>query len=188
MVVQELEEADTDAESNRDGSNGHKCDNKVQNPGESTSSQNATAPSSSATMQIHPDCKVHANEADAISLMYQHRELPKRFDLVDLDPYGTAAPFLDAAVQAVTDGGLLCVTCTDLAVLAGHNYPEKCFSLYGGVSIKAEYSHEVALRLVLHAISMAAGRYGRFVEPMLSLSIDFYLRLFVRVWSRPDTE
>lgn len=187
MDVQQLEEADTDAESNRDGSNGHKCDNQVQNPGESTSSQNATAPSSSATMQIHPDCKVHANEADAISLMYQHRELPKRFDLVDLDPYGTAAPFLDAAVQAVTDGGLLCVTCTDLAVLAGHNYPEKCFSLYGGVSIKAEYSHEVALRLVLHAISMAAGRYGRFVEPMLSLSIDFYLRVFVRVWSRPET-
>ena len=30
----------------------------------------------------------------------QHREEAKRFDVVDLDPYGTAAPFLDAAVQA----------------------------------------------------------------------------------------
>lgn len=136
---------------------------------------------------IHPDCKVHVNQGDAISLMYEHRDLPKRYDLIDLDPYGTASPFLDAAVQSVTDGGLLCVTCTDLAVLAGHNYPEKCFSLYGGVSIKAEYSHEAALRLVLHSISMAAGRYGRYVQPMLSLSIDFYLRVFVRVWSRPET-
>lgn len=56
--------------------------------------------------------------------MYQHRE-KFRFDMIDLDPYGTAAPFLDAAVQSVNDGGLLCVTCTDLAVLAGTNYPEK---------------------------------------------------------------
>lgn len=56
--------------------------------------------------------------------MYQHRE-NKSFDVIDLDPYGTAAPFIDAAVQSVSDGGLLCVTCTDLAVLAGTNYPEK---------------------------------------------------------------
>lgn len=26
-------------------------------------------------------------------------------DVVDLDPYGTAAPFIDAAVQCVNDGG-----------------------------------------------------------------------------------
>lgn len=139
------------------------------------------------SMKIHPECKVHVNQGDAITLMYNHRDLPLRFDMVDLDPYGTASPFLDAAVQSVTDGGLLCVTCTDLAVLAGHNYPEKCWSLYGGVSIKAEYSHEAALRLVLHAIASAAGKYGRYIQPMLSLSIDFYLRVFVRVWSRPET-
>ena len=136
---------------------------------------------------IHPECKVRANRGNAIALMYQHTELTDRFDLVDLDPYGSASPFLDAAVQSVADGGLLCVTCTDLAVLAGHNYPEKCWSLYGGVSVKAEYSHEVALRLVLHAIAFAAGRYGRYIQPMLSLSIDFYLRVFVRVWTRPET-
>ncbi|CDW99515.1 hypothetical protein [Sporisorium scitamineum] len=117
--------------------------------------------------------------------MYTHREPHKRFDVVDLDPYGSAAPFLDGGVQSVADGGLLCVTCTDLAVLAGHNYPEKCFSQYGGVSVKAEFSHEVALRLVLHTIATSAARYGRYIQPMLSLSIDFYLRTFVRVWTGP---
>lgn len=45
-------------------------------------------------------------------LMYGHREAHNRFDVIDLDPYGTACPFLDSAVQAVADGGLLCVTCT----------------------------------------------------------------------------
>ena len=39
-------------------------------------------------------------------LMYEHRHSPeKRFDVIDLDPYGTPSQFLDATVQAVTDGG-----------------------------------------------------------------------------------
>jgi tRNA (guanine26-N2/guanine27-N2)-dimethyltransferase len=38
--------------------------------------------------------------------MYSHRALKNRVDVVDLDPYGTAAPFLDAAVQAVRDDGM----------------------------------------------------------------------------------
>lgn len=31
------------------------------------------------------------------------------YDVVDLDPYGTPAMFLDSAVQSVADGGLLMV-------------------------------------------------------------------------------
>ncbi|KAF5358340.1 hypothetical protein D9756_001542 [Leucocoprinus leucothites] len=162
---------------------------------EETSTDPATPP------KLNPG-KVRVNEGDACTLMYNHREDKKRVDVVDLDPYGTAAPFVDAAVQCVSDGGdhysfathaaanltlshkgLLCVTCTDLAVLATTNYPEKCFSNYGGVSVKAEYAHEAALRLVLHSLSTAAARYGRYIEPVLSLSIDFYVRVFVRVWT-----
>ncbi|KDQ60790.1 hypothetical protein JAAARDRAFT_67223 [Jaapia argillacea MUCL 33604] len=128
---------------------------------------------------------VRANEGDACALMYNHRTERNRVDVVDLDPYGTAAPFIDAAVQCVNDGGLLCVTCTDLTVLATNNYPEKCYSNYGGIPVKAEYCHESALRLVLHTIATSAARYGRFVEPLLSLSIDFYVRLFVKIRSAP---
>ncbi|KZT09453.1 N2,N2-dimethylguanosine tRNA methyltransferase [Laetiporus sulphureus 93-53] len=127
--------------------------------------------------------KVRVNEGDACALMYNHRTERARVDVVDLDPYGTAAPFIDAAVQCVNDGGLLCVTCTDLSVLATLNYPEKCFSNYGGVPVKAEYCHEAALRLVLHTISTSAARYGRYIQPLLSLSIDFYVRLFVRIYT-----
>ncbi|KAJ7097891.1 tRNA methyltransferase [Mycena belliarum] len=129
--------------------------------------------------------EIKVNEGDACTLMYNHRESSQRVDVVDLDPYGTAAPFIDAAVQCIRDDGLLCVTCTDLTVLATTNYPEKCFSNYGGVPIKAEYCHEAALRLVLHSISTSAARYGRYIQPLLSLSIDFYVRLFIRIKTSP---
>jgi len=39
------------------------------------------------------------------ALMYSHREPQSRVDVMDLDPYGTAAPFIDGAVQSVRDGG-----------------------------------------------------------------------------------
>ena len=60
---------------------------------------------------------VTPSHSDATMVMYKNRKKEDRFDVVDLDPYGSPTPFLDGAVQAVTEGGLLCVTCTDLAVL-----------------------------------------------------------------------
>ena len=41
------------------------------------------------------------------------RDGAARFDVVDLDPCGTPAPFLAAAVRVVAPGGLLCVASTE---------------------------------------------------------------------------
>ena len=57
--------------------------------------------------------------SDASKVMYENRRYEDRFDVVDLDPYGAPVTFLDGAVQSVADGGLLLVTCTDMAVLCG---------------------------------------------------------------------
>jgi tRNA (guanine26-N2/guanine27-N2)-dimethyltransferase len=38
-------------------------------------------------------------------VMYEHKSKDKQFDVIDLDPYGSASPFLDAAVQSVAEGG-----------------------------------------------------------------------------------
>lgn len=69
------------------------------------------------------------SHSDAITLMQKYRPpvvgpiVMQRPDVIDLDPYGTAAPFLDSAVQAIDEGGLLCITCTDKSILCG-NYSE----------------------------------------------------------------
>ena len=165
------------------------------------SSVTANDLSSSATASIELNVshnelagKIHTITGDALAHMYniasnRHSILPKgepgKYDVIDLDPYGTAAPFLDAAVQAVAEGGLLCVTCTDSGVFASTGYLEKTFSQYGGLPFKGPQSHEAGLRLILHAIATSAARYGLAIEPLLSLSIDFYARLFVRVRRSP---
>jgi tRNA (guanine26-N2/guanine27-N2)-dimethyltransferase len=114
--------------------------------------------------------------------MHQARANSSFFDIIDLDPYGSAAPFLDAAVQSISNGGLLCVTCTDMAVLSG-NHSEACYAKYGSMPIKTRACHEMALRIILSSIEEHANRYKKYIVPLLSCSIDFYVRLFVRIYS-----
>uniref|UniRef100_A0A671T552 tRNA (guanine(26)-N(2))-dimethyltransferase n=1 Tax=Sinocyclocheilus anshuiensis TaxID=1608454 RepID=A0A671T552_9TELE len=123
---------------------------------------------------------LQASQRDASMVMYEARGRKERYDVIDLDPYGSPSPFLDAAVQAVSEGGLLCITCTDMAVMAG-NSGETCYSKYGSVSIKSKYCHEMALRIILHSLDQRAAVYQRYIEPLLSVSVDFYIRVFVRV-------
>lgn len=130
------------------------------------------------------ESQIQPNLGDARAYMYS-RGPSQKFDVIDLDPYGTAAPFIDGAVQAVKDGGLLCVTCTDAGVWASTGYAEKAYALYGGVPLKGPQSHEGGLRLILNSIAVAAAKYGMSIEPLLSLSIDFYARVFVRVYHSP---
>ncbi|KFH42936.1 hypothetical protein ACRE_063180 [Hapsidospora chrysogenum ATCC 11550] len=145
--------------------------------------------------------KIRVTNDDALALMYRaiaeglsKSEYPgkpaksHKWDVIDLDPYGTAAPFFDAAVQAVRDdGGLLCITCTDSAIWAGHSWCEKTFSLYGGTPVKGTHSHEVGLRLIIQSVASSAARYGLDIEPLLSLSIDYYVKIFIRVTRSPQT-
>mmetsp|Transcript_20755 Transcript_20755/g.67946 ORF Transcript_20755/g.67946 Transcript_20755/m.67946 type:complete len:616 (+) Transcript_20755:82-1929(+) len=128
-------------------------------------------------------CRVTSTVGDAAALLYASRPpAGERFDVVDLDPYGTASPFLDGAVQAVSEGGLLMVTCTDMAVLAGA-YPEACFAKYGAWPLKGKHCHEQGLRILLACIDSHAARHGRYITPLLSVHINFYVRVFVRLRS-----
>ncbi|KAL4184668.1 hypothetical protein AMTRI_Chr10g2270 [Amborella trichopoda] len=123
--------------------------------------------------------KVEAQLADARVYMLTHE---KEFDVVDLDPYGSPSIFLDSAVQSVVDGGMLMCTATDMAVLCGNN-GEVCYSKYGSYPSRAKYCHEMALRILIACIESHANRYKRYVVPVLSVSVDFYIRVFVRIYT-----
>lgn len=123
--------------------------------------------------------KVESHIDDARVYMLTH---PKDFDAVDLDPYGSPSVFLDAAVQSVVDGGILMCTATDMAVLCGGN-GEVCYSKYGSYPLRGKYCHEMALRILLASIESHANRHKRYIVPILSVQMDFYVRVFVRIYT-----
>lgn len=70
-----------------------------------------------------------------------------------MDPYGSVVPFLEAAMEATKEGGMLCITCTDTIirevtrVLCGPDLA-KCFYFYGSVRAKVHDFNEVLLSLL----------------------------------------
>lgn len=130
------------------------------------------------------DNLITASEANATTLMYNSTSLQNRFDVIDLDPYGSPAIFLDGAVQSISEGGLLLVTATDMAILCGNN-AESAYAKYGSIPLKTKACHEQALRILLRCIESHATRYGRYIKPLLSISADFYVRVFLRVFTSP---
>jgi len=76
------------------------------------------------------------------------------------------------------------VTFTDMAVLAGAQY-DICHYKYGAVNTHKPHTHEKALRIILHTIATSANKYQKQIQPLLSLTVDFYVRLFIRIWESP---
>lgn len=102
------------------------------------------------------------------------------FDFIDIDPFGSPAPFLDAAFQSIKNNGILAITSTDVAALCGA-YPTKTFRRYGAMSYRAPLGHELGLRtLIAHCIRTAA-KYELAAVPVLSYYTDHYYRLYLRI-------
>ena len=100
-------------------------------------------------------------------------------EYVDIDPFGTPNPFLDAAVQAVTRGGVLAVTATDTSALAG-TYPRATARKYWSVPSRTWAMHEIGLRILIRKVQLVAAQHDRALTPILSIATDHYYRVFFR--------
>nr|CCC94986.1 putative N(2), N(2)-dimethylguanosine tRNA methyltransferase [Trypanosoma congolense IL3000] len=121
----------------------------------------------------------HVAEKRSVSPLLQQEMM----DVVDLDPYGSASPFLEGAMRCIKEGGILLVTSTDSAILCG-NYPDTCHAKYNTVPMKSSACHEMAVRILLAALERVANKHRKYIVPLLSLHIDFYVRCFVRVYTQ----
>ncbi|CAN1780851.1 Probable tRNA (guanine(26)-N(2))-dimethyltransferase 1 [Linum perenne] len=54
---------------------------------------------------------------------------------------------------------------------------------YGSYPLRGKYCHEMALRILLSSIESHANRYKRYIVPVLSVQMDFYVRVFVRIYT-----
>jgi tRNA G26 N,N-dimethylase Trm1 len=58
--------------------------------------------------------RVLVKHKDANRLLSEYGAPKKRFDIIDIDPFGTPVPHLDASIQALRNSGLLATTATDM--------------------------------------------------------------------------
>lgn len=120
---------------------------------------------------------ISVKNSDANLFLSQHAAPRERFDYVDIDPFGSPAPYLDSAVRAVRRGGMIALTATDMAPLCGV-HPRACVRKYGGKPLRTEYCHELALRLLAGSLASTAARHEVGVRVVFGHSTDHYIRVY----------
>lgn len=123
------------------------------------------------------DHKSHVGCVDANIFLYNH---PYEFDFIDIDPFGTPAPFIDSAVSVIKDGGVVAITSTDLAPLCGI-YIKSALRKYGSLPIHTEYCHEIAIRILIKELLRAAGRHIKYGNLLSSHIFNQYGRVYMRI-------
>ncbi|MCL2288173.1 MAG: tRNA (guanine(10)-N(2))-dimethyltransferase [Candidatus Bathyarchaeota archaeon] len=124
--------------------------------------------------------KIVLKHRDANCVLNCNAAPKKRFDVVDIDPFGTPVPFLDSAFRALKNRGLIAVTATDLAPLCGV-HAKACVRKYGGKPMRTEYCHELAIRLLAGCMVQVAAMQDMGVRFLFSHSSDHYIRVYAQV-------
>jgi tRNA (guanine26-N2/guanine27-N2)-dimethyltransferase len=128
--------------------------------------------------QVHR--KVVVKLSNANSLLSRYDVKGKRFDFVDIDPFGSPVPYVDSAIRSTVIGGMIALTATDMPPLCGV-YPHVALRRYGGLSLRTEYCHELAVRLVLGLLCRESGKYELSIKPLIAHSTRHYIRVFAQL-------
>ncbi|MGD8566263.1 MAG: tRNA (guanine(10)-N(2))-dimethyltransferase [Candidatus Bathyarchaeota archaeon] len=117
------------------------------------------------------------NREDANLLLAGYGRPGKRFDAIDIDPFGSPVPYLDSALRSLHSGGFLAVTATDMAPLCGV-HTNACLRRYGSRPLHTEYCHELAVRILAGSLSMTAARFDMGIKVIFSHSSAHYIRVY----------
>ena len=102
----------------------------------------------------------------------------RSFDAVDLDPFGTPAMVVDAAIRGTRR--FLFVTATDTAPLCGAHL-KAGIRRYFARPQNTEYHSEVGLRILLGFVVRETVKYDRGVEPTFCYAREHFVRLHLRL-------
>ena len=124
---------------------------------------------------------ISVTNQEACRFLAHHTTRETRGAIVDIDPFGSPAPFFDCATRSVFHGGMIACTATDLQVLNGL-FDDACQNRYGSMPIRGTtYGGETAIRIVLGCLRSVAARLDASIHPLLVSSHMHYYRMYVRV-------
>ena len=127
-----------------------------------------------------PPERFRITHQDANQIFFDCHQRQDYYDLVDVDSFGSAAPYLSTSLWATKLGGLLYLTDTDSRTSSGHN-PTKSLAAYGAYARVHPAGQEQGLRLLLGAVWQQAAARGFGIAPVFSLFAGNLHRVMVRL-------
>lgn len=129
---------------------------------------------------IKKNMKLNSLDLEVTNLEGNFLLAKKRFDFIDIDPFGCPVRFIDSALRSVNNRGILAVTATDTSALCG-TYPRACLRKYDALSLRTDYYNELGLRILIGYIARSATRYGKGIKPLFSHCTRHYFRTYLQV-------
>ena len=114
---------------------------------------------------------VNVEHRDANALMSE-----ARFNVIDIDPFGSPAPFVDAACRSASK--MLCVTATDTGPLSGAHFSAGV-RRYSALPMNTEYHAETGIRILIGAIIRELVKYDKSATPVLAHATEHYYRAYL---------
>ncbi len=128
---------------------------------------------------LPPDC-YRITHQDANVAFFDCHQRQDFYDLIDIDSFGSPAPYLSTSLWAVKLGGLIYLTSTDGRATSGHA-PDKSLQTYGAYARAHPAVHEQGLRLLIGAVAQQAAARGLTASPVFSYYQGEVSRVMVRI-------
>ena len=128
---------------------------------------------------ISNKCSVSGEEARV--LLYGSPRSGLRYDVVDVDPFGSPVPFIDAALFALRNGGVIALTATDTSALTGRSPASGRRKYFCNLHF-TDFPNEVAIRALFSVLVRRAAAQGRSVEPLFAHTSSQYVRVYARTF------
>lgn len=109
---------------------------------------------------------------DCRSLMYE-----RKFDYIDIDPFGTPVSFIQPALISLRHKGILGVTATDISALSGSKR-EACYRKYNTIGDKTSFYLEFGLRNLIKFVILEAYKLDIYVRPIFGYYYLHHYRVF----------
>ncbi|KFP26268.1 TRMT1-like, partial [Colius striatus] len=109
----------------------------------------------------------------------------RSFDFIHLDPFGTSVNYLDSAFRNVRNLGIVSLTSTDISSLYA-KAQHVALRHYGCNIVRTEYYKELAARIVIAAVARAAARCNKGIEVLLTVALEHFVLVVVRVLRGPS--
>jgi len=100
------------------------------------------------------------------------------FDVIDIDPFGSPAPFTDSAASSIKNKGLCFFTATDLSALTGTNRKAGKRKYFVDIH-RCDAMHDIAIRGLLSFLSREFAKHGKGIKVMLAYYKMHHIRVFV---------
>lgn len=134
--------------------------------------------SPTAVEVIKKNLKLNGLEAEVYCKDASFLLREKKFQHVDIDPFGSPAVFIDSACSSAKK--FLSVTATDTSALCG-SATDSGLKKYAAYAVKTDVYHETGLRVLIGFVVREATKYEKALMPVLSWAREHYYRVHFRV-------